>query len=146
MEHYAGIVKKRHKPLIVPRGTLLQNRNRIETECKQNANSLQESKQEDKTVAKFELPIYGDNDEIVKMYETDHLRYGVLMQALEMQDGMDGMTAAEQMQSANSLVKKVFNGLTDDELEHADAGDVMATFTQVTRHAERIGKTPNGKN
>lgn len=97
-------------------------------------------------MAKFELNIYGDNDEIVKKYETDHLRYGVLMQALEMQEGMDGMTTAEQMQAANGLVKKVFSGLTDSELEHADAADVLATFTQVTRHAEKIGKTPNGKN
>lgn len=97
-------------------------------------------------MANFELNIYGDNDEIVKKYETDHLRYGVLMQALEMQEGMDGMTTAEQMQAANSLVKKVFSGLTDSELEHADAGDVLATFTQVTRHAEKIGKTPSGKN
>lgn len=97
-------------------------------------------------MAKFELNIYGENDEIVKTYATDHLRYGVLMQALEMQEGMEHMTAAEQMQTANALVKKVFAGLTDAELACADAGDVLATFTQVTRHAEKIGRTPSGKN
>lgn len=97
-------------------------------------------------MAKFELNIYGENDEIVKTYATDHLRYGVLMQALEMQEGMEDMTAAEQMQTANALVKKVFAGLTDAELACADAGDVLATFAQVTKHAERIGKTPSGKN
>lgn len=97
-------------------------------------------------MAKFELNIYGENDEIIKKYATDHLRYGVLMQALEMQEGMEGMSVAEQMQTANELVKKVFSGLTDEELEKADAGDVLNTFTQVTRQAEKIGKTPSGKN
>lgn len=97
-------------------------------------------------MAKFELNIYGDNDEIVKKYATDHLRYGVLMQALEMQEGMENATNAEQLEAANTLVKKVFNGLTDEELAFADAGDVLATFVQVTRHAEKIGKTPTGKN
>lgn len=97
-------------------------------------------------MAKFELNIYGDNDEIVKQYATDHLRYGVLMQALEAQDGMDGMSVSEQMEIANALVKKVFSGLTDADLACADAGDVLATFAQVTKHAEKIGKTPSGKN
>lgn len=97
-------------------------------------------------MAKFELNIYGDNDEIVKHYATDHLRYGVLMQALEAQEGMEGMSVSEQMETANALVKKVFAGLTDAELVCADAGDVLATFAQVTKHAEKIGKTPSGKN
>lgn len=97
-------------------------------------------------MAKFELNIYGDNDEIVKHYATDHLRYGVLMQALEAQEGMEGMSVSEQMETANALVKKVFSGLTDAELVCADAGDVLATFAQVTKHAEKIGKTPSGKN
>lgn len=97
-------------------------------------------------MAKFELNIYGDNDEIIKKYATDHLRYGVLMQALEMQEGLENATNAEQMDAANELVKKVFAGLTDEELALADAGDVLNTFTQVTRQAERIGKTPTGKN
>lgn len=97
-------------------------------------------------MAKFELNIYGDNDEIIKKYATDHLRYGVLMQALEMQEGLENATSAEQMSAANELVKKVFAGLTDEELALADASDVLNTFTQVTRQAERIGKTPTGKN
>lgn len=97
-------------------------------------------------MAKFELNIYGDNDEIVKKYATDHLKYGVLMQALEMQESLDGASMAEQMDAANALVKKVFAGLTDEELEQADAGDVLNTFVQVTRQAEKIGKTPSGKN
>lgn len=97
-------------------------------------------------MAKFELNIYGDSDEITKKYATDHLRYGVLMQALELKEGIEGLTMAEQMETANALVKKVFVGLTDEELTCADAGDVLATFAQVTKHAEKIGKTPSGKN
>lgn len=123
---------------------------KIETESKQFANRIETvcktKQQEERTVAKFELNIYGDNDEVLKKYATDHLRYGVLMQALELQEGMEGMTMAEQLETANALVKKVFCGLTDEELACADAGDVLATFAQVTKHAEKIGKTPSGKN
>lgn len=90
-------------------------------------------------MAKFELNIYGENDEIIKKYETDHIRYGILMEALEFDEKRDSMSKADQIKGANSIVKRVFYGLTDEELMLADMSDVFNTYRQVTRQAERIG-------
>ena len=90
-------------------------------------------------MAKFELNIYGENDEIIKRYETDHIRYGVLMEALEIEEKTKGKSEGEQIKAANALVKRVFHGLTDEELMLADMNDVLNTYAQVTRQAEKIG-------
>lgn len=89
-------------------------------------------------MAKFELNIYGDNDEIIKKYETDHIRYGVLMQAIKLQEETSSENRAAQFEAANQIVKSVFRGLTDDDLMLADVGDVMNTFRQVTAQAGTI--------
>lgn len=94
-------------------------------------------------MAKFELNIYGENDEIIKKYATDHIRYGVLMQALELGETRENQTQVEQIKGANALVKQVFNGLTDEELMLADLGDVLNIITQITKQSEKIG---NGSN
>lgn len=97
-------------------------------------------------MAKFELNIYGENDEIIKRYETDHIRYGVLMEALEVDEKAKGKTEAEQIKAANAIVKRVFYGLTDEELMNADMNDVLNTYAQVTRQAEKIGSSDGAKN
>lgn len=97
-------------------------------------------------MAKFELNIYGENDEIIKKYETDHIRYGVLMQALELEEQTADKPVAEQIKAANAIVKRVFHGLTDDELMLADLEDVMNTYAQVTKQAENIGGAGAAKN
>lgn len=94
-------------------------------------------------MAKFELNIYGKNDEIINKYETDHIRYGIMMKAMELRDKSDETPMAEQLASANALVKEVFQGLTDDELMLADVGDVLNIITQITKQTEKIG---NGSN
>lgn len=96
-------------------------------------------------MAKFELNIYGENDEIIKKYETDHIRYGVLMQALEMQEAAES-DPKKQFETANAIVKRVFHGLTDAELELADVNDVLNTFAQVTSQANKIGGSDDSKN
>lgn len=89
-------------------------------------------------MAKFELNIYGENDEIIKKYETDHIRYGVLMEALAIEDKVKNKPIAEQFRASSALVKRVFTGLTDEELMLADMEDVLNTFAQVTRQANGI--------
>lgn len=96
-------------------------------------------------MAKFELNIYGKNDEIVKRFETDHIRFGVLLKALEIQDKADGKTAEEVFADACEVVKAVFPGVTDEDLTLADADDVFNTFLQVTRQTGNI-KGSNEKN
>lgn len=97
-------------------------------------------------MARFELTIYGENDEIEKVYETDHVRYGVLMKALEYGDKVGKKGQKEQMEAANAIVKRVFAGLTDEELLNADMEDVLAVFTQVTRQAGKIEGSEASKN
>lgn len=89
-------------------------------------------------MAKFELNIYGNNDEIIKSYATDRIRYGVLMKALELQDKAEKLSPAELMREANALVKTVFAGLTDDELYQADMQDVFSVYQQITAMAGDI--------
>lgn len=95
-------------------------------------------------MAKFELPIYGENDEIIKVYETDKVRWGVFMQALEVSENLEKKKPAEQFVIISNFVKKIFPDLTDEHLEMADITDVLNTFKQLTAKAGGIGE--NSKN
>lgn len=95
-------------------------------------------------MAQFELNIYGNNDEIVKQFATDKVRWGVFMQAFELQDEIENMSQAEQFEMINKFVKKIFPELTDKDLENADIDDVMNTFKQLLNKANKIGG--NSKN
>lgn len=90
-------------------------------------------------MAQFELNIYGNNDEILKTFETDKVRWGVYMQALELSEAIKGQKPAEQFKAINNFVKKIFPELTDADLENADADDVMNTFKQLLNRASKIG-------
>lgn len=94
--------------------------------------------------AKYELPIYGANNEIVKIHETNICPWGVFVQAADLQETLKDKTAREQMNAVGDILKSVFIGLTDDELLHADGGDVMNTFAQVVSGGQKI-KGGNGK-
>lgn len=90
-------------------------------------------------MAQFELNIYGNDDEIIKTYETNKVRWGVFMQALELQDSISKKTAAEQFKLINAFVKKIFPDLTDADLECADSDDIMNTFKQLINKSNMIG-------
>ena len=96
-------------------------------------------------MAKFELPIYGANDEIVKNYQASICPWGVYVQAADLQESLKDKGAKEQMQAVGDILKAVFDGLTDDELMHADGGDVMNTFAQIVNGGQNI-KGGNSKN
>ena len=93
-------------------------------------------------MAQFELNIYGNNDEITRTYTTDRVRWGVFMQALELQDGLEGMSVGEQFKQISEFVKKIFPDLTDADLELADSDDIFNTFIQLTNKARKIGVSP----
>lgn len=90
-------------------------------------------------MAAFELNIYGKDDEILKKFETDRVRWGVFLQALEVHDRLSEMSAAEQFEAINSFVKKIFPDLKDADLDKADADDVLNTFKQLIAKANQIG-------
>lgn len=89
-------------------------------------------------MARFTLNIYGEDDAIVKTYETDKIRYGVLVKALEVNEGKKEMSDAEFIKSANAIVKALFKGLTDDELENAEITDVISTYRQIVNLSGKI--------
>lgn len=89
-------------------------------------------------MAKYELAIYGENDEVVKKYETDHVRWGVFLKAIKLQEKIKDKSAAEQFAAINEFIKSIFVGLTDEELEQADGADVMNTFKQLLAAANGI--------
>lgn len=92
-------------------------------------------------MAKFELNIYGEDDEIIKKHETDVVRWKIFLQALEFYDTKEQRTPAEQIEGINSFVKKIFPALTDEELENASVDDVFNTFNQLINTAKKIGGT-----
>lgn len=89
-------------------------------------------------MAQFELNIYGEDDEILKTYATDKVRWGVYLQAAKLNEEMRDMDAVEQFGVVNSFMSKIFPALTNEELELADADDVMNTFRQLLKKANKI--------
>lgn len=90
-------------------------------------------------MAKYELPIYGENDELIKTYETNHVKWAVYVQAADIQDSIKPGTAAmEYINKMGEVLKQAFTGLTDEELMCADGMDVINTFTQIVNGGQHI--------
>ena len=92
---------------------------------------------------KYELNIYGENNEIEKTYGTDNIPWGFYLEAVKASEDMQEMSTIEQFEMINAFVKRMFIGLTDEELERASGDDVMNVFNQLVRKANAIG---GGKN
>ena len=90
-------------------------------------------------MAQFELNIYGKDDEIVEHYATDRVRWGIFLQAVELEEKMKGAKTAELIESINQFIKKIFPEITDEHLEAADVDDVLNTFKQLLSKAKKIG-------
>lgn len=86
----------------------------------------------------FELNIYGANDEIVKTYGTNHIKWGVFIQAVQLQEQLKDADAEKQLDAISKFVLRIFDGMTLEEIESADAFDVMAVFTQLVNKAKGI--------
>lgn len=96
-------------------------------------------------MAQFELNIYGENDEVLKRFETERVRWGVFVQALELEESLKSKNAGDMITAVNDFVKKIFPNITDADLENADVDDVLHTFQQLLAKAGKIGiSTKNG--
>ncbi len=95
-------------------------------------------------MAKFELCIYGENDEVIKTLATEHVRFGVLEDALSMADNAEsqGKDIKTQFREVKNIVKRIFPGCTDEDLSNADTGHIFATFNQLVKYSNGI----NGDN
>ena len=96
-------------------------------------------------MAKYELPIYGENDEVIKIHATNVCPWAVYIEAAEMEEQLKNKSAREQLQSVGDILKAVFPKLTDEELLRADGADVMNTFLQIVSGGQTI-KGGNVKN
>ena len=89
-------------------------------------------------MAQYSLNIYGENDEIVKTYSTDIVRWGVYMRALELEQELGQKSAVEKIKGVNGFICSIFAGLTPDELNNADVGDILNTFRQIINKAQGL--------
>lgn len=90
-------------------------------------------------MAKFELSIYGKNDEVIKRFETEHIRWSVLLQAVKLQEKIKDKGPDEQFVAIGEFVKSIFEGLTDTDIQKADAFDIINTFKQLLSMVGSIG-------
>lgn len=97
-------------------------------------------------MAKFELPIYGENDEIVKEYKTDIVKFGILEDAIKISEETKGGTAEEQLKSITPILQRVFKGLTAEELKDADLFNVFNVFKQIISLANGLNGAGTEKN
>lgn len=95
---------------------------------------------------KLTLNIYGENDEIIKTYETSHIRWRLFTDAIKLNDAIKNKSEVEQLAEIGEFIKRIFIGLTNEELELADVGDVFNTFHMVINMANNIkgGARKNG--
>lgn len=89
-------------------------------------------------MAKFELPIYGKDDEVVKMFSTNVCPWEVYINAVDIEEQMKKMAYAEKLKAIEEILKAVFIDLTSDDLKRADAGDVVSTFLQICNGGQKI--------
>lgn len=87
----------------------------------------------------FELNVYGEDDAVVKTFATDRIRWGVFLQAIQIHEEIAGKNPSEQYALVGEFIKKLFPGITDADIENAEAQDVLNTFWLLVNKANRIG-------
>ena len=97
-------------------------------------------------MAKFELPIYGKEDQIVNKYETDIVRYGILEDAIKISEETKGKGPIEQLKAVTPILQRVFKGLSEEEIKDADLFDVFGVFNQIISLANGLQGKENVKN
>ena len=94
-------------------------------------------------MAKYELNIYKENDEIEKTYATDNISWGFYIEAVKAYEELKELDTVEQFEMINGFVKRMFIGLTDEELTRASGDDVINVFNQLMKKARAIGGSKN---
>lgn len=98
-------------------------------------------------MADYTLNIYGENDEIIKTYETSVVRWRIFKDAVTLQDNIKDKDELEQLGAISKFMCSVFPGLTIEEVDNADTFDIMSVFRQIINKARSINsgnKSENG--
>lgn len=76
----------------------------------------------------FKLNILGENDKVVKTYETSKIKYGLIEDMVILSKELDGKSEFEQFNLMKPLLKNMFTGLTDEELRNVEFLEVLAVI------------------
>ena len=88
--------------------------------------------------SRIELNIYDGNDEIVETYSARGVRWGVVEDALGVDEQLKSMTMADQISAMKSVVTGVFPSITDEHLRAAYLEDIVACFNSVKSRGNQI--------
>lgn len=94
----------------------------------------------------IELPIYNDDNEIVKTFSTNRVRWGVFVKAIETEERISGdeTNAADAVKLISDLILSVFPSMTADELALADYNDMKNVFAMIVNMSGHIQSEKNG--
>lgn len=96
-------------------------------------------------MAKYSLNIYGENDEVLKTYETDFIRWKLLVDAVKIHESISDKSITEQIGIIGEFIKSVFPGITSEEIEMAAAEDIMNTFKAIVIQTSGINSGKGGE-
>lgn len=97
-------------------------------------------------MSKFELKIYGENDEVKKEFGTDIIRFGILEEAIKLSESIEGKNNIEQFKMIKPLIVSIFPGLDEEEIKNASYEDVFNLFKQIMQIANGMkGEAPESK-
>ena len=81
-------------------------------------------------MAKFELNIY-NHDAVEKTYTAERCPWGLYVEAADVYENIKKMTGKQVMQSVEGIMVQLFEGLTREEMQKADGGEVMSLFARI---------------
>lgn len=83
----------------------------------------------------FKLNILGENDKVVKTYETSKIKYGLIEDMVSLSKELEGKSEFEQFKLMKPLLKTMFVGLTDEELRNVDFIEILEVVKQLMKIA-----------
>jgi hypothetical protein len=81
-------------------------------------------------MARYQLNIY-NGDNVEKTYTAERCPWGLYVEAADVQENLKSMTGKQVMQAVEGVMVQLFAGLTKEEMQRADGGEVMSLFAQV---------------
>lgn len=93
-------------------------------------------------MALIELNIYNDENEIVKTFSANRVRWGVIVKAVELQEKTENATEKESIELVSDLMFSIFPSMTPEDLAQVDYNDMFNVFRMIvnmTGHIEKNG-------
>ena len=97
-------------------------------------------------MAHVEINTYGANDEIIKTFTTNHIKWGLICRAVEIEEQMNDkeLKGTESIKVVNDFILSVFPDMTQSDIEAADIGDIFNVFKMISHMGESINSSKNG--